>query len=137
MLGVFGALWGSGIAELARMAWRFSVGLWTSRLLTSLEMVLLRNGDRFIVNPAEFTRPDLETLAAAMDKAGGGTPWMATPEIRYEFGLSREPDGDLPERRESVGPEEGKGETEEGDEGKGEINRLSGGKGVDNGGEME
>ena len=92
--------WGQGIAELARMTWRFGARQHCDRYLEALGMKLLRKGDRFLVDPSEFTRPDPAQLANLIDGMLGGTPYGSKEEARKLIGFPRDPDGEVPERRE-------------------------------------
>lgn len=97
--------WGSGIAELARMTWRFGAGPFAYRYLEAAGYRLLRPGDRFMLDPSEFTRPDPGAMATLIDGMLGGTPYGTRAEARRFVGLPRTPDGEIPTRREGgTGP---------------------------------
>ena len=105
VLGEMVTSWGQGIAELARMTWRFGGRQHADRYLEAMGYRLLRPGDRFVVDPSEFTRPDPGQLSQLIDGMTGGTPYGTTNEARRLVGLPRDPDGVLPSRREGgTGP---------------------------------
>lgn len=92
--------WGQGIAELARMTWRFGARQHCDRYLEAIGMRLLRKGDRFMIDPSEFTRPDPAQLSNLINGMLGGTPYGTKEEARRLIGFPRDPDGEVPERRE-------------------------------------
>ena len=122
VLGEMVTSWGQGIAELARMTWRFGAAPFAYRYLEAIGYRLLRPGDRFMLDPSEFTRPDPGQLASLIDGMLGGTPYGTEAEARRLVGLPRDPDGEVPARREggTAGgegpPPPGGGEGEEGEE---------------------
>ena len=105
VLGEMVTSWGQGIAELARMTWRFGARQHADRYLEALGYRLLRPGDRFALDPSEFTRPDPGQLATLIDGMLGGTPYGTPEEARRLVGMPRDPDGEVPARREGgTGP---------------------------------
>lgn len=100
VLGESVTSWGQGIAELARMTWRFGAAIFAYRYLEAMGFRLLRPGDRFAVDPSEFTRPDPGQLATLISGMLGDTPYGTEAEARRLVGLPRDPDGEVPARME-------------------------------------
>ena len=109
VLGEMVTSWGQGIAELARMTWRFGAGIFACRYLEAMGFRLLRPGDRFMIDPSEFTRPDPGAMSQLVDGMLGGTPYGTREEARRMVGLPRDPDGEVPDRMEGGGGRGGAG----------------------------
>ena len=55
--------WGQGIAELAKLAWRFGISQHCERFLAPFNFRLLNPGERFKVDPSDLLRGDPDQMA--------------------------------------------------------------------------
>ncbi len=94
--------WGSGIAELARLLWKFGASQHIERLLDALSLRLLPLGARFSASPMALVRGDPVALAPLITSVQGDAqrdPVMTREEIRVHLlGLDREPADGYPEK---------------------------------------
>lgn len=100
LVGVNVSQWGSGIAELSRLAWRYGLKQHFGRMVAPLENTLLRTGERLVPDTTELLRGDMDSVAKLVQvlSGNGNTKPLATQEeMRHVAGLARDPDGDYPE----------------------------------------
>ena len=117
LLSVALGQWGSAVNEqIGKLAWLWGLKLHMNRLLSGLQIKLLMDGERFMVDPSEFTRGDAEGMQKLLMALGGSAqaaPIATREEMRHLAGLGREPDGEF---HAPMAPVEGEEttETEEG-----------------------
>lgn len=96
--------WGQGIAELAKLAWRFGLCQHTERFLAPFSFRLLRPGERFKVDPSDLLRGDPEQMARflmAVKRSAQQDETLTLEEQRMFVGYPTEPlSGEL---REAMG----------------------------------
>ena len=100
LIGSMVTQWGQGIAELARLWWRFGLRTHVERVLTPLQNRLLDPGVRFLVDPTDLLRGDYDAIAKLIMSLQGDAqrPAVATrEELRHVAGLPRDPDGEFRE----------------------------------------
>ena len=96
--------WGQGIAELAKLAWRFGLSQHTERFLAPFSFRLLKPGERFKVDPSDLLRGDPEQMARflmAVKRSAQQDETLTLEEQRVFCGYPTEPiSGEL---REAMG----------------------------------
>ena len=99
LLSVALGQWGSAVNEqIGKLAWLWGLKLHMNRLLAGLQIKLLMAGERFMVDPSEFTRGDAEGMQKLLMALGGSAqaaPIATREEMRHLAGLGREPDGEF------------------------------------------
>ena len=86
--------WGQGIAELAKLAWRFGLDQHTQRFLAPFSFRLLGVGQRFRVDPSDLLRGDVSAMAQFLNsvkRSAQQDETMTVQEQRLAIGLPQEP----------------------------------------------
>ena len=110
LVGMMVTEWGQGIAELARLFYRFGAKQHAERFLAPFQVRLLRPGDRFHLDLTNFLRgnPDeISKLLMAMQGMTQRTPVATLTELRRIAGLTTDPIGEFAAPR--VQPEQAPG----------------------------
>ena len=95
--------WSRGINEqLMKLTWRTCFKPHLDRLLSALNLGLLKPGERFIPDPAEIIRGDSGSIAELVNAIQGDAqknPLASREEIRHFVGLPKAAEGDIVETR--------------------------------------
>lgn len=86
--------WGQGIAELAKLAWRFGLSQHTERFLAPYNFRLLGTGQRFKVDASDLLRGDVAAMArllTAVKRSAQQDETMTVEEQRMFLGLPKTP----------------------------------------------
>lgn len=86
--------WGQGIAELAKLAWRFGISQHCDRFLAPFSFRLLNPGERFKVDPSDLLRGDPADMAqflSAVKRSAQQDETLTVEEQRLFVGYPREP----------------------------------------------
>ena len=86
--------WGQGIAQLAKLAWRFGLSQHTDRFLAPFSFRLLDNGQRFKVDASDLLRGDAADMARflmAVKRDAQRDETMTVEEQRMFLGLPIKP----------------------------------------------
>lgn len=92
--------WGSGIEELARLAWKFGFRQFVDAILNPLSARLLPWGQRFAINEVELLRGDTKALTDLIDKMLNHNA-MRISEARNITGLP----ADMPPEHANIDPQ--------------------------------
>ena len=98
LVGMMVTEWGQGIAELARLFFRFGAKQHLERFLAPFELRLLRKGDRFHVDTTDLLRgnPDeIAKLVMALQGDSQRKPVATRTELRRIGGLPTDPEGEF------------------------------------------
>ena len=93
LIGVNVTQWGQGIAELARLAWRFGASGHIDRILSALSLRMLPDGLKFLADPTDINRGDhaaVATLLTALQGDAQREPVADRSELRRLAGLPPE-----------------------------------------------
>ena len=86
--------WGQGIAELAKLAWRFGISQHCDRFLAPFNFRLLQPGERFKVDPSDLLRGDPQDMAqflSAVKRSAQQDETLTVEEQRMFVGYPKEP----------------------------------------------
>ena len=90
--------WGAAVNEqIGKLAYRWGVSLHLERMLSALALRLLRQGERFIVDPMQLVKGDSEgmkDLLMALQGDAQRKPIATHAELRKIASLAKEPDGE-------------------------------------------
>ena len=98
LVGMMVTEWGQGIAELARLFYRFGAKQHAERFLAPFQTRLLRPGDRFHLDLTDMLRgnPDeISKLLMAVQGDAQRTPIATLTELRRIAGLTADPVGEF------------------------------------------
>ena len=98
LVGMMVTEWGQGIAELARLFYRFGAKQHAERFLAPFQVRLLRPGDRFHLDLTDLLRgnPDeISKLLTAIQGDAQRTPIATLTELRRIAGLTADPVGEF------------------------------------------
>ena len=110
LVGMMVTEWGQGIAELARLFYRFGAKQHAHRFLAPFQVRLLRPGDRFHLDLTDFLRGNPEEIAKLVMALQGDaqrTPVATLTELRRIAGLTTDPVGEFAEPRMPAPPDPG------------------------------
>ena len=96
LVGMMVTEWGQGIAELARLFYRFGAKQHAERFLAPFQVRLLRPGDRFHLDLTDLLRGNPEEIAKLLMSMQGDaqrTPVATLTELRRIGGLTTDPIG--------------------------------------------
>ena len=99
LLSVSIRTWGAAVNEqIGKLGYRWGVKLHLNRILASLQVRLLRPGQRFIIDPTELVKGDAEGIKDLINALQGDAqrrPIATREELRYIAGLPREAMGEF------------------------------------------